>query len=176
MKVFPLCDNKPLNECQPGQLVRPLVHGRDAAFGIAATIEDTEKLAVISFGEDGPSFAPVSHPQDLQVLCYGDGCFLEVDHHGPFEGRARELYEARGAVIREHSRWLMNVWSERVGPSYDRAQFDVSNARLARVSHDINNIAVFGRWALYLGDRSARPDAWLQIAAFEWRPRARQGA
>jgi hypothetical protein len=176
MNVFPLCDNKPLNECQRGQVVRPLVYGRNAAFGIVATIEDTEKLAVISFDEDGPTFAPISHPQQLQVLCYGDRCFLEVDHHGPFEGHARQLYEAKGAVIREQSRWLMNVWPERGGPSYDRAQFDISNARLGCVSHDISDIAVFGKWALYVGDRSARPDSWLLIAAFEWKPPARQGA
>lgn len=176
MNVFPLCDNKPLNECLPGHVIRPLVYAGDGAFAIVVTIEGSEDLAVISFSEDGPSFAPISHPEQLQVLCYGGDCFLEIDHCGPFEGHAEALYNARGTVIREKSRWLMNVWPEQQPVSHQRAQFDISNARLGRVSHDINNIAVFGKWTLYLGDRFARPDSWLQVASFEWKPPARQGA
>jgi len=168
MKVCPPCEITSLVAAK-GHLVRPLRYGSGAEFAVAAGVEDNEdSAALILFGDAGPSCRVVSVPDQVRVLSYGQGWFVEVDLNGPFEAYSRSMYEANGILIREQERWLLNVWED--GFRHQRGQLDLSKTVLVQVSSEINNIAAFGKWTLYLGEASAPRERWTDIASFGWQP------
>ena len=73
-------------------------------------------------------------------------------------------------MIREETRWLLNVQETNARFQYHRAQYDFETFQLVEVSREFNNIAIFGKWVLYLGDRESPREEWIRIAAFERKP------
>lgn len=170
MNIIPACENKLLSECGAGHLVRPIGYWGQGEFAIVGTLRESTDRALLLFRETGPSFTTVNGPDQVSVIDYGREWFLDVDHCGPFEASIRRMYEASGCLICEKSRWLINVRQDDGRFAYQRAQFDLTNSQLIRISDELNNIAVFGKWTLYLGDKLQSRDTWRRIAAFEWQP------
>lgn len=176
MKIIPPCENKRLTECEIGNLVRPIGHWGQGEFAIVGNLKEAADRVLLLFRDTLPSFAIINGPEQVHVLDYGDDWLLDIDHEGPFEPSIRQMYEASGCLIREKSRWVMNVRSDDGRFAHQRGQFDLTNSRLIPTSNDLNNIAVFGKWTLYLGRESQGRDTWRKIAGFEWRPPKGLGA
>jgi len=170
MTVIPACEIRSLTDCQPGQLVRPLNYRGDPDFAILGTVDGADSLAFIFMRDQGATYSVFPPADHIRVLTFEDQWFIEVDHRGPFESRARDMYEAGSCLIREKSRWVLNVWTEDHHRPFERALFDLTSAELTYSAADINNMAVFGRWTLYLGDESAPRERWRKIAAYAWQP------
>lgn len=166
MSIYPECKIRFLNDCEPGHLVRLLDFQSGGQFAITASLPSGDDRALIIFQDNEPVFLTVSASDQKRVLNYGDNWFLNVDHCGPFEAPAQTMYEARGCLIREESCWLMNISLD--GGRCAR-QLNLSNSQLGRVSSQLTDIAVFGKWAIYLGDRSQSPDLWTKIFEFEYK-------
>jgi hypothetical protein len=167
MLVLPECDIRPLNDCPPGAALRLLSHG--GQFAIVGDGDDSEYRVLITFEADGPSLEFVEKSDTFKVLCFTGDCILDVDQRGPFEPPLRTMYEKPGCLIREPSRWLLNVRLARSSRRYERAQFDLTNHKvLPRISDRLNNIAVFGAWKLYLGQHDRPREEWTEIAAHAW--------
>ena len=79
------------------------------------------------------------------------------------------MYEMPGCVIREAERWLMTVPLRNGSFPENAVHLDIGESHLVRASIEIGRIAVFGKWTLWLGDRSHTPDRWMEIASFEWK-------
>lgn len=169
MSVYPECEIRLLNDCEPGHVVRPIDRLASGEFAMVASVPDRDARALILFQKPTPVFAVVQAAEQVRVLDYGGDWFIEIDHHGPFESSIRKLYEASGCLIREEERWLLNIDS-RDRLFYQRAQIDIGRSQLMEVSGQLNHIAVFGKWTLYLGDRSESTDRWTEIFAFEYTP------
>lgn len=167
MSVYPECEINSLNDCKPGRLVRIINPRNRAQFAITVDVADSDGKGLVILQDNGPGFQLLSSSDDMKVLVYHDSWFLNVNHHGSFEAPARNMYEARGCLIREEGGWLMNI-SLIQGQS--ARQLDFSNFELKRVSGQLSNIAVFGEWTIYLGDRSQSPDRWTEIFTFEYQP------
>lgn len=167
MSIYPECEIRLLNDCEPGQLVRLINFQCGGQFAITASLPDSDGRALIIFQDNKPVFLTVSASDQKRVLNYGDKWFLNVDHRGPFEAPANTMHEARGCLIREESCWLMNV---SLNGGRCARQLNLSNSQLGRVSSQLTGIAVFGKWTIYLGDRSQSPDLWTKIFDFEYKP------
>lgn len=175
MIISPDCEIKPLSECDAGKLVRLVNHWGDGEFALVADLENGEGRALILFQEGTPVYLIDNNPAQLKVLAYSSDLIFEVDQHGPYEHNIRELYETSGCVILEGTRWLLNVREPNPEFRPHRAQYDFETFQLVEVSREINNIAIFGRWSLYLGDRDTLREERVSIAAFEWKsPQSRE--
>lgn len=177
MLVKPDCQLKPLSECDAGKLVRIVGQRYSGEFALVADANEKKERALILLKkEHGPQFFIESHPDQLIVLAYNERVILEVDHHGPFEPRARHLYEMPGCLIRESTRWLLNVVPvANARFRFDRAQYDLEASKIVQVSDELTNIAIFGQWSIYLGDEDAPREDRIMIATFKQeRPKDQQ--
>ena len=176
MSIIPACEIRRLSDCDPGHLVRPLGHWPPAVFGIVGTIEDGTDSALLLFQKPKPTYVTEDQPDLVSVLDYGNCWLIEVDHDGPFESRSEHMYEIPGCLIREKSRWLMKVRSEdeRFPPRH--AQFDLTSFQLVRPGGVVDNIAVWGRWALYIGDEARNRDSWQKVIDYRYSPPDGQSA
>ena len=153
MIILPDCEIKPLSECEAGRLVRLIGHLKDGEFALVGDLENSEHRALILFQEGAPVYLIEKEPAKVKVLAYSSDLIFEVDHHGPYEPVVQKMYEASGCVIREGTHWLLNVQAPNNQFRLQRAQYDMDNFQLVGVSHEIQNIAIFGKWSLYLGGR-----------------------
>ena len=171
MLVVPEAVVRPLSECTPGSLVRPLGYVTEGAFALTGQIPGSETNVLIGLHEDGPTYDLIQQPADLHVLLYSDPSEIEIDTAGAFEPRANEMYESVGCIRRDASRWLLNVRDgiSRNDPSWrqKRMAFDLVTGDLVSPPHDINNICVFGGWSVTLAE-STESDRKLKIFSFAW--------
>lgn len=170
MIILPDCAIKPLSECEAGKLVRLVRHWGNGEFALVADLKEGTGRALVLFQEGTPAYLIENNPAQLKVLAYSSDLIFEVDQLGPYETTIRELYETSGCVICEGTRWLLNVREANPRPPFARAQYDFEAFQLVEVSQELNNIAIFGKWALYLGARDTLRDERIRIAAFEWTP------
>ncbi len=170
MIILPDCEIKPLSECEAGKLVRLVGHWKNGEFALVADLKDGKGRALVLFQEGAPIFLIEKNPAQLKVLAYSSDLILEVDQHGPYETTIRELYETSGCVIRERTRWLLNVQNGLPQLQYHRAQYDFETFQLVEVSGELNNFVIFGKWSLYLGELDTLREERIKIAAFEWKP------
>lgn len=170
MFVTPDCAIKPLSECDAGKLVRIVGHRYSGEFALVADVNEEKERALILLKEHGPQYVIENNPDQLKVLAYNESVILEVDHHGPFEPRARHLYEMPGCLIRESARWLLNIEPANDRFRFDRAQYDLEAYKIVQVSDELTNIAIFGQWSIYLGDKDAPRENRILIATFKQEP------
>ena len=175
MIILPDCEIKPLSECNAGQLVRLIGHLKDGEFALVADLENRKDRALVLFQEGAPVYLIESEPEQIKVLAYSSDLIFEVDHHGPYEPIVQRMYETSGCVIREGTHWLLNVQEANNHFRIQRAQYDLKIFQLVEVSQELKNIAIFGKWSLYLGGRETLRKDRIRISTFEWAPKQAQG-
>ena len=167
MVIAPACEIKKLSECLPGTLVRIIGSWHSGKFAIVGSIRGSKDCALVFVCADVPKYVVVNDPAQLQVLAYSSDITIEVDHLGPFEPRARDLYDLAGCIICERNRWIMNVASAARELQFEQKQLDLGTFELCNRSQDIDNIATFGKWSLILEGPQKLRDERVTIMAFE---------
>ena len=167
MIIFPECEIKILGECKPGEIVRIIQPHAAGQFALIASVVDSDGRALILVQEVAPAYVIIDDPKRYRVLSYPGELQLEVDQEGPFEPPVRRLYEMNGCLLRTCDSWRMNVQSAVGGGRRDQGQYDLNRAELANPRYDVNDVAIFGNWALYFGPPGAPREERLKIASFE---------
>ena len=170
MNILPEFEIKALSECKAGKLVRPLSHFGKENFALVADIENNHRRALILLQEDGPVFVIEDQSDHHHVLEYSGDVILELDQSGPFSAGFGKLYGQVGCMVHDATRSLLNVrpGDIRWGPGI--AQLNCQTFVLEYANIQSPNVAVFGKWKMYIGDMQGARERWVKVVSFEWSP------
>ena len=170
MNILPEFEIKALSDCKTGRLVRPLSHFGKEKFALVADIENSDRRVLILLLEDGPVFVIEDQPDYHHVLEYNGDLILELDQRGPFSAGFGEMYGQVGCMVHDGTRSLLNVRPADIRWGADVAQFNCQTFMLEYARNQSRNIAVFGKWQMYIGDMDGARENWVGVAGFEWSP------
>lgn len=169
MNIFPVAKVQTLAECKLGQLVRSLEHGEADRLGVVFDAQDQEEAVrgIVTISEDVPEFEVEPQPDQMSVLSYFGNIVWDVDHKGPLETNARNLFDKPGAIISDKDGWFLNVVSAGgFGISHRRMQLNLSTGVLERYRERLNKVAIFGAWEVYLEEQDRRHESRFEIVKF----------
>lgn len=169
MLVLPHAEIAKLHDCQPGSLVRPLWYGATNSFALIAALPNSTDRAVIALEGDGPQYEIFSQRENIDVLSYGNNCILMPDNSGPIEQTPREMYGWPGCLVRTSDRWLLNIAGNNARFGLAPRQYDVASTQLLYPITQLNGIATFGKWTLFIGTLSESRADWIRIVEFQSR-------
>ena len=169
MKIFPVAKIQTLAECKPGQLVRSLEYGEAGRLGVVFDARDQVDAlrGVVTISEDVPEFEVEPQPDQMSVLSHLGNVVWEVDHKGPLETNARNLFDKSGAIILDKEGWFLNVVSAGgFGISRTKMQLNLSTGVLDRYRERLNKVAIFGAWAVYLEEQDRPHESRFEVVEF----------
>ena len=167
MHISPKFEVKALSECEAGKLIRPLRKFGDGIFALVANLENNRRRALILLEEDGPVYVIEEHPDQHHVLEYAGGLIFELDQFGPYSSGFGEMFGEIGCVVLDGTRLLLNVRPGNIRFAFDIMHFNCQTFLLENVNVQSHNVAVFGKWQVYIGDTKRSRDEWVKMASFE---------
>jgi hypothetical protein len=158
MTVIPHAVAKPLDACEPGELIRTAAWGSHRLALVAMDAARKQRLLVFLSGDKEPILGFTTARSERTVLSYGREWSIEVDHSTLMEIGARgQLWGKNGTLVLLDSSWFL--YAEPCSPGHHwSGHFDLATGLMIKDDLPQSDAVVFGKWNLYL----RHPDGSLQ--------------
>ncbi|WP_412775555.1 hypothetical protein [Thalassospira lucentensis] len=169
MIITPDCEITTLDKVIPKQIVRDTHYDLSGRLSLVSSIlDDDTTRALIHFDEDGPKYDIIKNPKSFTVLKYNQEPTLEIDQSEKFGINYNNIHEKNGLIIRNADTWIMTVALSQSHFSFrDKGYYDLNKGSLVNSIDLLSEVAIFGKWELYIQDTNLPHTEKVKIASFQ---------
>jgi len=158
-----------LDKCLPKQIVRNIHYGLNGKLSLVSSISDEDtRRALIHFDEDGPKYQIIENSKSFKVFRYNQEPILEIDQSDKFGINYNNVYEKNGLIIRNSDTWIMQVTlSDSDFHFRNKGYYDLIKGSLVNPIDLLNDVAIFGKWEIYIQNTNLPHAEKVKIASFQ---------